>query len=510
MARGWQDRLRPIGKGDTAKRVLTLDRISALQEGLLDLDDRMQEAGQVLSGPLRKGRARDRVGRRPRYRVWFSPNTQRLYVTEGMVATGYVAGRIEPFVPTIDDTPLNDSETPFFDCSGYSADEDYELLCFFTPYEARLELVAADEEIEPEECEEVFLLATVVFGSSGDGLYLKSLEQKWSSDITWCCMPESCESSDSGGDSDDSDSDSDGDPPDSDSDSDSDSGDDSGTPGPCCPEIEVDAIITDPDCLTPGPGLQRVTVQVGGYAGEIPCDECERRLWVEYGIAGQTKYHYLGTRGGDNFSGTFEVMTVPCAELTIFARVVELGIAVDGEECEVGHCEVTDTVQMPPVCGQDCDSDSGSDSDDSGDPPVDSESDSDSDSDDTKNAIVQVGDRFLQMNCVEATDVPFEDRSRVKLTGRVTRGRMDPDFVAMCVPGSIDVAAVVPDRPVRIGARVEGDEWIIEQGFLGRAKGAYLELKGRRRGHDFRLKEVSETAAIANRAFWRQAKQNRP
>lgn len=45
---------------------------------------------------------------------------------------------------------------------------------------------------------------------------------------------------------------------------------------------------------------------------------------------------------------------------------------------------------------------------------------------------------------------------RVKVAGSVSKHEIDPRYVEVCEPGSIDACGVVADEPCMIGAKVEG------------------------------------------------------
>jgi hypothetical protein len=59
-----------------------------------------------------------------------------------------------------------------------------------------------------------------------------------------------------------------------------------------------------------------------------------------------------------------------------------------------------------------------------------------------KMAIVPCQSDFVALFCVESPEVRFEDVVRVPVTGPVTRAVIDPRFIEVCEPGSIDVISV--------------------------------------------------------------------
>jgi len=60
----------------------------------------------------------------------------------------------------------------------------------------------------------------------------------------------------------------------------------------------------------------------------------------------------------------------------------------------------------------------------------------------------------------ESPEVRFNDVMIAEVTGD-TRVKIDPRFLDVCEPGSVEVCGGQPDVPVLVGARVEGDEMVI-------------------------------------------------
>ncbi len=78
-----------------------------------------------------------------------------------------------------------------------------------------------------------------------------------------------------------------------------------------------------------------------------------------------------------------------------------------------------------------------------------------------KMAIVPCQSDFVALFCVESPEVRFEDVVRVLVTVPVTRTAIDPWFIEVCEPGSIDVISVTSPFPALVGAAVEGFEIVV-------------------------------------------------
>jgi hypothetical protein len=57
--------------------------------------------------------------------------------------------------------------------------------------------------------------------------------------------------------------------------------------------------------------------------------------------------------------------------------------------------------------------------------------------------------------------VRFNDVLVVEVSAQDTRISIDPRFLEVCAPGSVEVSACQPDAPVLVGARVDGDDVVI-------------------------------------------------
>jgi hypothetical protein len=89
--------------------------------------------------------------------------------------------------------------------------------------------------------------------------------------------------------------------------------------------------------------------------------------------------------------------------------------------------------------------------------------------------------RYAALFTVEAPEVRFEDCMRVRLTGRVTRVKIDFRYIAVCEPGSL-WASVSGDRARPIGAWVDGDHVVVQAGWFLRPRWAVISLTGIRKG----------------------------
>jgi hypothetical protein len=366
--------LTPVQPGDQVTKVASSRRINAMQALLVALAGKASErAGSD------GGRVKERLQRRPRFNVWFHADSQRLYVTEGMVAVAMAGSPdsvIRPMEPTLDGTPLR--ENPYWSIADKEVGADYEVICIFDPEKARMVLHKKDDELELEDDERPWLIATVTFKTVGAKKGIEELDQRWSCDIPWLSdgtLSSSPSTSDGDGDSESdddgfSDSDSEGG---SDETSDDDSGDGSSSSS-CCPAVTLYPTLVDtgdPSGCMPvtGPGMtSMVTFYVQGIVNEYDC-ECTN-LWVEFGIGGKKDRKFLGQNGGgQEFAGWFEVFAVPCSKFTAWARVRAFGPSVSGDGCNVpDDCETFQVVDVPGACPDgECGDDSGDGSDDSSD-----------------------------------------------------------------------------------------------------------------------------------------------
>ena len=128
------------------------------------------------------------------------------------------------------------------------------------------------------------------------------------------------------------------------------------------------------------------------------------------------------------------------------------------------------------------DSDRGSSRDSGGDSGGDSGSGSDK-----STAIVPLpGSKYgyTALLTMEAPEVLFEDVLHVPIKDRLTRYQIDPRFIAVCEPKSVNAISVTTDRPALVGARVIGGAVVLEINPMGDTlpSMAHVKLCGTRRG----------------------------
>ena len=123
-----------------------------------------------------------------------------------------------------------------------------------------------------------------------------------------------------------------------------------------------------------------------------------------------------------------------------------------------------------------------------------------------KMAIVPHQDDYVALFCVESPDVRFEDVVRVPVVGPVTTARLDPVFVGVCEPGSLDVISVTTPTPATIGAAIAGDTvtvWI--DGDL--PPYVTVTVSGIRAGsRGVRFPRKTREQMLRNNSFWDQSK----
>ena len=122
-----------------------------------------------------------------------------------------------------------------------------------------------------------------------------------------------------------------------------------------------------------------------------------------------------------------------------------------------------------------------------------------------KMAIVPCEGEHVALFCVESPDVRFEDIVRIPITGPITTKTIDPLFIEVCAPGTIDVISVTSPLPSLIGAAVDRDQLIVRiQGDL--PPYVIVTLSGIRAGHrGFRFPRKTRDQMLRNNAFWSSA-----
>ncbi len=108
----------------------------------------------------------------------------------------------------------------------------------------------------------------------------------------------------------------------------------------------------------------------------------------------------------------------------------------------------------------------------------------------------------------EMPEVRFDDITDVKITGRVTRQRIDPKFSLVCELQTMQIISVVGDRGPVVCARVEGDEMVIEVPRWpgSRPRNVVVRLSAIRKGFlGMRFPNRTENQFIHNEAFLNSA-----
>jgi hypothetical protein len=91
---------------------------------------------------------------------------------------------------------------------------------------------------------------------------------------------------------------------------------------------------------------------------------------------------------------------------------------------------------------------------------------------------------YTALLTMEAPEVLFEDVLHVPIKDRLTRYQIDPRFIAVCEPKSVNAISVTTDRPALVGARVIGGAVVLEINPMGDTlpSMAHVKLCGTRRG----------------------------
>ena len=94
---------------------------------------------------------------------------------------------------------------------------------------------------------------------------------------------------------------------------------------------------------------------------------------------------------------------------------------------------------------------------------------------------------------------------RLPITGPITTKTIDPRFIEVCEPGSIDVISMASPLPSLIGASVDHDRLVVRiQGDL--PPYVIVTLSGIRAGHfGFRFPRKTRDQMLRNNAFWSSA-----
>ncbi|MBI1372486.1 MAG: hypothetical protein GC159_06965 [Phycisphaera sp.] len=107
----------------------------------------------------------------------------------------------------------------------------------------------------------------------------------------------------------------------------------------------------------------------------------------------------------------------------------------------------------------------------------------------------------------ESPEVRFNDVMVVEVPARDTRLSIDPRFLEVCAPGSLEVTACQPDAPVLVGARVDGGEVVLQ--FAQQSAAVVrlvISLTGIRKGFSgLRFPDRTQRQFEANERFIRSA-----
>jgi hypothetical protein len=196
--------------------------------------------------------------------------------------------------------------------------------------------------------------------------------------------------------------------------------------------------------------------------------------------------------------GQIITTTVPCSESAAVTASLSEGPSLESAQVYI----LSFDFEIP----RGCDGDDGSDGP-SG-PPGPPGSDGD------KYAIMPVDiplpgahPGYVGLMCVEGPEVRFEDVILAGLPdppgGRIP---IDPMFLHVCEPDSIEVVGLVPSLPVVLGARVEGHEIVLSrQTYTDRPVSATIKLSGIRRGRqDVRFPRFTREQYERNTRFWNE------
>lgn len=108
----------------------------------------------------------------------------------------------------------------------------------------------------------------------------------------------------------------------------------------------------------------------------------------------------------------------------------------------------------------------------------------------------------------EMPEVRFDDVFSATVTDDETMISLDPRFLEVCEPGSVQVCGCVPDLPIPVGAVVENDAIRVRLGARGgdQSVNVVIRLTGIRKGFaSQRFPDRTEEQFIANEEFIRSA-----
>lgn len=123
-----------------------------------------------------------------------------------------------------------------------------------------------------------------------------------------------------------------------------------------------------------------------------------------------------------------------------------------------------------------------------------------------KMAIVPHQDDYVALFCVESPNVRFEDVVRVPIVGPLTTARLDPVFVDVCEPGSLNVISVASPTPASVGAAIDGE--VVTVRIAGDLPPfVIVTVSGIRAGsRGVRFPRKTREQMLRNNSFWDQSK----
>jgi len=115
---------------------------------------------------------------------------------------------------------------------------------------------------------------------------------------------------------------------------------------------------------------------------------------------------------------------------------------------------------------------------------------------------------YTALFIAEMPEVRFDDVMTATVTDRETLLAIDPKYLEVCEPGSVQVCGCVPDLPVLVGATVVDGQIRVRIGARDDDQPVTLTIRltGIRKGfHGQRFPDRTEAQFVANEAFIRSA-----
>lgn len=111
---------------------------------------------------------------------------------------------------------------------------------------------------------------------------------------------------------------------------------------------------------------------------------------------------------------------------------------------------------------------------------------------------------YAGLMCVEQPETRFEDVMKLWIHNTADSAKIDPRYLAVCEPGSIQVVGVAPERPVPVGVNIRDGEVVVVTGPHSYT-GFYVTVKlsGIRKGRrGIRFPTFSREEREKNTTFW--------